>query len=686
MTNNTELENLQSSEYETSAEMRTGETIITKSLDDIDAVEERVTAELGVERGTAEAVKLTDEALVDIANYELNTPDDFTAEERRDVVEDVIIESAIELAHGATADQTPLSVFDVRKHPGEISEIINTLNKTHSLLPSGQEAAPLVMKAIDELNDRPVMQEMPGTIEYIPSNETEAEKETTIDAATRRAERAAEAGIEHSDFQGPEVSRAIKSYYADHEVALTVIEAMVNGTLSETDKTKLFAAKQEGDDSADSLFTEALKASAQLYEKGDVNARNILLAATLKDIYREPCVGQQTLDEAAIAELAKRKADIDTVLQPRQLDDRDERIQFEADTIRAAQQEAQSETRNAGQLLFHNTLFGRDVITNNSLRGRHQQEGTQDSVNITTAAIEGHSSLIHWSEIYDPITYKNVMQNNATIDKAMATTIAVPLGEITKKAPYARGLEYANVEAKPGRSVNASRIGHEGEKVIGEIGAGAPDSIGKNFAAVDRVFWASRDNFEAAASYDVAIGGVDIMKEDTSSGIEMPVVYSIQSDNDRLRNYNDASRKSDADKVTEWRGDIEELSQRDFLKKNGEGFDSVGSGTGYGYANRISIQDIQLNNESPAAQWLGGGANVSLAGSDREANFQQQAAQAEPYIRAIQKESMDRFAGTYVVPLRAANMQFESNDRDNRITNAYGDSLKTAIARANLPR
>lgn len=681
MTNTTELENLHNSEHEASAELRTGEQTVSKSLDDIDIVETRVTTALGVERGTPEAVKLTDEALVGIANYELSS-DDFTAAERRDAVEDIVVESAVELAHGATPDQTALSMFTVTKHPGEISEIVDRLNETHATLPSGHEAALLVIGAISELSNHPVMQEASGSVEYVPYAEISVEKETSIDAAVERAERAAELGIERSDFQGPEVRKAIKSYYADHEVALTVIEAMIKGTLSEADKTKLFAAKQAGDDSRDSIFGEALKTSTRLYEKGDIEGRNALLAATLDDIYREPCIGQQTLDEAGVAELAKRKSDIDDVLQPYRLGDKEDSIQAEVFSIRAAQEEARNETRNAGQLLFHNTLYGRDVLTNNSLRGRHQQQATQEKVNITTGDVEGHSALVHWSELYDPVGYKNVMQNNKNAE-AMAMTIAVPLGEMVKKAPYGRELEYGNVEAKAGRSVDASRIGHEGEKVIGEIGAGAPDTLGKTPSSVDRGFWADRENRQKAAGYDTVIGGMDIMKEDPKTGIETPTVYVIQSDSDRLRNYNVASRKSDSEKIAEWRKDTEELSQRDFLKKHGQSFNDAGSGIGYGIPNRVDIQDIHLSTDTPAAQWLRGGADVALGGSDRGASFEQQAAQAEPYIRAMQKESMDRFAGTYVVPLRAANMQFDSNDRDNTITNAYGDKLKLALARAN---
>ena len=683
MTNTAELESLNNGEHEASAELRTGEQIIAKSLDDIDIVETRVTSELGVTRGTAEAVKLTDEALVGIANFELNSPD-FTADERRDAVEDVLVETATELAHGATPNQTALSIFTVSRHPEDISNIVDILNKTHSELPNGEQAAPLLINAIAELNGHRVMKETPGNLEYVTNNESKPEKEATIDAATERAERAAEAGIERSDFQGPEVRKAIKSYYADHEVALTVIEAMVTGTLSQEDKTKLFAAKQPGDDSAESIFSKALKTSAQLYEKGDIIGRNAMIDDMLHDIYREPCIGQQTLEQANIAELAKRKNDIKDLLEPPRWNKEDS-IRMEADSIRYAQDAARNETRDAGQLLFHNTLFGRDVIANNSLRGRYEQRGTQDVVNISTAAIEGHSNLIHWSEKYDARGYKQVMQNNVGVDKAMAVTYAAPLGEIVKVAPFARDMQYANVDAKQGRTVEASRIGHEEKEVVGEIGAGAADSFGKDIPSIDRVFWGSDESLEKAAGYGIAIGGADIMKLDPKTGVEMPVVFAIQSRSDQLRNYNDASRKSDEAVALEWRKDIETLSQDEFLRKNGQAIDNIDSGTGYGYANRVTIQDIKLETESPAADWLRGGADVTLGGNDREAPFRDISAQAEPYIRAIQKESIDRFAGTYVVPLRAANMKFDSNSRDNRVSNAYGEGLKKAIARANYP-
>ena len=685
MTQQIELETIQNSEHEASVEKRTGEQIVSKSLEDIDVVETRVTDELGVARGSAEAVKLTDEALVGIAEHELSSPD-FTVEERRDAVEDVVVESAVELAHGATPDQTPLSIFTFNKHPGEISDVVDKLNETHATLPSGHEAAPLVMEAIDALSRHSVMGESSDKVEFITSNEAKGEKELTIDAAMERARKSAEAGIERSDFQGPEVRKAIKSYYADHEVALTVVEAMANGTLTEADKKALFAPKIEGDDTPVSIFSEALKTAVSLEEKGDREQRDKVLAAILKDAYKEPCVGQQSLSQEMVHELAGRKVDTQMILDPSPWPDRARDVQYEESAILAAQEAARNETRDAGQLLFHNTVYGRDVISNGALRGREQQGDTQDKVNITTADWEGHSSLIHWSELYDPKSYKQLMQNNAGTENAMAMTFAVPIGEVIKKAPIARGLEYANVDAKPGRTVEASVIGHEGERVIGEIGAGASDTVGHAIPAIDRVFWASTDGFKEGATYDVQIGGDDIMKYDPQLKIEVPVVYSIQSDSDRIRNWGQANKLSENTPglLDKHREDFATLSQRDFLKAHAEQFDSADSGVGYGYAERVTIEDVHLSTESPAAEWVNGGAEARLTGSENGASFDQLASKAEPYIREIQKQSMDRFAGTYVVPLRATPMKFEIANTDNRINDPYGGKLQETVRRASV--
>jgi len=683
MTNNTELESANTSEHEASAEVRTGEQVISKSIDDIDDVESRITAVLGIQPGSAEAIKLTDEALVDIANYELSS-DEFTAEERRDVVEDVVIESAIEMAHGAMPNQTALSIFNVPKNSDSISDVVQRLNKTHATLPSGHEAGLLVEKAMKDLTEHPVMQETPGTVEYITSNEAKTEQEKTIDAAVERAERAAEAGIERSDFQGPEVRRAIKSYYVDHETTLTVIEAIAAGTLSAEDKEKLLT-KKSSDSAEESIFDKAISASIRLGDGGETEKRDNILLATLGDVYEEPCVGQRTLDEADIDELARRKSDVEDMLKPPLYDNKEARIDSAKRGIELAQVAARNETRDAGQLLFHNTFFGHDVDMNGSLRGRHQQEGSQDKVNVTTGNIAGHSSLTHWSEMYDPIGYKWATDSTEKADKGMALTLAVPLGEVIKQAPLARGMEYANVDAKAGRDVDASQIGHEGQKVVGEIGSGGMDSVGHATPNVDRVFWASKESVSEGASYDVPVGGTDIMQLDPERGIEMPVVYAIQSDNDRLRNYNETLRKVPPGD-TELRQDMDTLSQREMLHKYGQALDDPNNGIGYGYPTRIDIQDLRLSTASPASQWISGGADIRLTGGEPGARSDYQAAAAEPYIRGIQKESIDRFAGSYVVPLRAVKMNFRSNTRDNSVINQYGTSLDEVVSRATYPR
>jgi len=677
MTNKLEIEALNNSELEASVEQQTGEQIISKSLDDIDIVETRVTSELGIERGTAEAVKVTDEALVDIANYELNS-DDFTAEERRDVVEDVVIESAVELAHGATPDQTALFMFDASKHPGEISQILDTLNETHATLPNGAEAAPLVMEAIAELSGRVDTYEPFANIEFSTNNEAKAE---TMDAATERAERAAAAGIERSNFDGPEVREAIHSYYTDHEVALSTIEAIANGTLSEADKKQLLQSNQATGNSNESIFAAALEKSLKLDAKANITGRNFLLTAALKDIYKEPCIGQQTLDEAAIDEIANRKVAAEKLLSPYSRGDDDSRIENEKLSMMRAQEAAKNETRDAGQLLFHNTLHGNDVITNGTLQGRHQQQEIHGKVNLTAGDIEGHSVLAHWSETYDPIGYKQEVKNNSVVEQAMAVTIAVPLGEMVKQAPYARGLEYATVGAKQDRAVQTASVGHENAPITGEIGPGSADTVGRDHASIDRVFWASTDSLEEGAAYDVKINGADIMKRDPLSDVEMPVVYAIQSDSDRLRGYNHMNKNIQPDKLDTLIKDTKELSQRELTRKYGQGVDSVGSGAGYGYANRVNIEDIRLSTQSSADQWLNGGADMQLRGSDAEASFEVQAANAEPYIRAIEKESIERFEGTYVVPLRAAIMKFNSNTGDNSVSNQYGQEMKESVAR-----
>jgi len=166
MTLQLELESINDDEQQKSPELRSGQQIVIDSIESIQEVESQVTTTLGIGTGTPEAITVTDEALVAIANHQLNSNESNT-QERREALDDVIIESAMEIVHGATVNQTPLAKTDIQRHGDEVNMAVGTLKQTDARLPDGREVAELIEEAIDELEHGPDKQGERGQIEAL---------------------------------------------------------------------------------------------------------------------------------------------------------------------------------------------------------------------------------------------------------------------------------------------------------------------------------------------------------------------------------------------------------------------------------------------------------------------------------------------------------------------------------------
>jgi hypothetical protein len=649
----------------------TGGEIFDRALDDIAQVQEKVSKGLGLEFDSPKAVAATDEALVHIAGETIDSG--ASKDETRSTVEDVLIEGALEaVGNKRSSAENPIIMLEQAGYGDDLTKVVYGLHEARVELPNHQEIADVVAREIEKLSEHPVMAENIRGVEYIPS------KKEGVEGALERAETLAEAGIEKSDFRGPEVREAIKGYYTDHEVTLQMVGDIVRGAAAEDEVEKALATRDGSFTIGNEQLREAIRVLADLDQSQKINERNEFAETVLDTLYREPCIGQLTLDEDVINRVAREKAQLMLAVswRARRYFSIEQCQEEEARKIRSAEKSTINETRHAGQLLFHNTVYGHDMGWNGSLRGRHRQRNTQDKVSITTVDLPGHARLPHWSELYDPIGYKQPQENNRLVESMQALTVAVPLGEIVKQAPFGRGLEYAVVEAKDDHDVAALLVGSEGGSVVGEIGPGAADNMGAGLASIDRVFWASNDDPDTGADYDVPILGADIMRMDDTQGFEVPVVYQIQSDSDRLRNYNRAAR--DKDRVDGIRTDMATYSQRELLHEHGSAVNSVGAGMGFGHPNRVSIEDVSLDTDSPAIDWVDGGASLALKGGERGINRSEQARAAEEPIRKIQQESVDRFKNEYVVPLRAISTKLGGMG-DNSVRNQYGEKLEYSL-------
>ena len=115
---------------------------------------------------------------------------------------------------------------------------------------------------------------------------------------------------------------------------------------------------------------------------------------------------------------------------------------------------------------------------------------------------EMHSNVPHFSEMYDPFSYK---QGDTLNDGATNPgTIAFPLSSIISVAPYARDSEYAVVEYHSSTDhVHVNRGTHQ-------IGVGNFDQAG--MSGQDRVFFASPrqndpDNMPDNFAIQIGVGG-----------------------------------------------------------------------------------------------------------------------------------------------------------------------------------
>lgn len=513
----------------------------------------------------------------------------------------------------------------------ELDTVADNFHQAYEPLPLAHEAAYHLSEQVNALD-------VSGRVEYVENGSFEQ----ALDKAKKRAEIMSEGGIERSEFGGVETMMAIESYYGDHEVALTTLKAIANGETI-TPNANLGITNE--------LMNEGIK---RLAEEGD----NRQLFREMTDLlYREPCVGQLTLDAPTIDRIAREKVNL---LQSLGMSNSnyENAVAAEKQLIEIAQQETRNEVRNAGQLLFHNSVYGKEIRWNGSLRGRAQQEATQENVRITTASTEGHSTIPHFSEVYDPVGYKRDHNQNArNVEQgAQAMTVAVPIAEVIKQAPYSRGLEYATVRAKD-MNADLAVVTENYGKVTGAIGAGGMDGVGYNQLSLDRTFAAAPDKV-AGERYDIPLSGKDTMRYNDVTRQDESVVYEIQSRSDQVYNLHEEAKRADGAKLTQIRQDLSDFGQAYALREHGNGIDSAGSGMGYGMPKKVIIEDREV------------------AGTEVPERAQREptADMSEADIRAIEAASIRRFKGEYVVPLRAVATEFMLSG-DSQTGNPYGVNL-----------
>lgn len=165
-----------------------------------------------------------------------------------------------------------------------------------------------------------------------------------------------------------------------------------------------------------------------------------------------------------------------------------------------------SDTRMAGQLLYHNTGHLDDISRSGGLMSRLEQKRRTGGMNTQTREAnhgEHHSVVPHFSEMYDPWGYKTTRGIKGEDGHVSTGTIAIPLATIIEVAPYARDAQYAVVTAKNETVLEKVPV-HD---VVDYTGVGGADEPGKSGG--DRVFFASatQSGDKAPDEYVLLTGG-----------------------------------------------------------------------------------------------------------------------------------------------------------------------------------
>lgn len=178
--------------------------------------------------------------------------------------------------------------------------------------------------------------------------------------------------------------------------------------------------------------------------------------------------------------------------------------------IEKAQKLFWEDSRFAGQLLFHNTIGFNELRASGSLMPRRMQLATYGQMQFQTAEKFGdshHSPTVHWSEEYDPQSYRGE-QSNPT-----GGTIAVPLWRVTEIAPYARDSEYGVLILKDEAVEDIVPLVtlNDGTTFLGSGGSDRQGVWG-----TDRTFYSSPKDVEPDAPIESAPDGYSIpIDEDT---------------------------------------------------------------------------------------------------------------------------------------------------------------------------
>lgn len=161
------------------------------------------------------------------------------------------------------------------------------------------------------------------------------------------------------------------------------------------------------------------------------------------------------------------------------------------DRLQREQDAFWDDVRFAGQLEFHNTPYMGDISVRGGIMPRTEQYRRFGAMKAVTSPErqQMHSVVPHFSEGYDPTGYKSdplaSRRGDVEHNELLKGTVAIPLAEVIRAAPFARDAQYATVRFSSDTPIDRIPLSTS----IAQIGAGQPDLMGRGGG--DRVFFAS---------------------------------------------------------------------------------------------------------------------------------------------------------------------------------------------------
>lgn len=284
-----------------------------------------------------------------------------------------------------------------------------------------------------------------------------------------------ECGFDYT--KSPEIGEALEGFYTDHYELADLLISTLDGTTTSEQIDEILGRDDnvlsddlvemqiDGLDKDYSMYAPSAREMTRLlaavikHEQDTTSPRlTKAMATALTFVFQESSLGVTTIDEPELQTIK----DLQTRIETRAVDQADPDLRQSPNgelewrgrgvtnivlpseagmlaRVEHAQKEFWDDTRRGGQLLYHNTGQMDGIARRGALMPRTEQHRRTGEMRAQMAVGDRmHSVVPHWAESYDPSLLYKIGEHRGTI--------AVPIAEIVRHAPFARDAEYATVK------------------------------------------------------------------------------------------------------------------------------------------------------------------------------------------------------------------------------------------------